>query len=60
MVRLYFLYTSRINGNGRPTSNNIGQDLIDEYKYPLEEYIDNLFHHVVEDLRRGSRDSYRF
>ena len=48
-----------MNGNGRPTQY-IGQDLLEEYKNPLEEYIDNLFHHVVEDLRRGSRDSYKF
>ena len=50
---------TRMNGNGRPTKY-IGQDMLEEYKYPLEEYINNLFHHVVEDLRRGSKDSYRF
>jgi len=49
----------RMNGNGRPTQF-IGQDLLDEYKHPLEEYIDNIFHHVVEELRQGSRDTYRF
>ena len=48
----------RINGNGRPTMN-IGQDLLNEYTHPLEEYIDNILHHVVEDLRRGSREPYR-
>ena len=57
ILTLYFV--SRLNANGRPTKN-IGQDLIEEYRYPLEEYMDNLFHHVEEDLRQGSRESYRF
>ena len=55
-----FVYSlTRMNGNGRPTQF-IGQDLLEEYKHPLEEYIDNIFHHVVEELRQGSRDTYRF